>query len=396
MPPEDKVQGDYRLIQDDVALAAACRELASSDYLAIDTEFVGERSYFPRLELFQITGGGLTYLIDVRALRNEQPLCDLLAGSALKILHAGGQDLKIVNLRYGFVPEPVFDTQVAAALLGYGHQVGLTALVLSVIEKTAVSGQTVSDWSTRPLDEDQLAYAASDVEHLRQLQVRLEEKLVKRGRLEWFAEEQATRLSSIQSPAAADRDLFWRVKGSNSLGREDLAVLRELTAWRETEARRRDVPRNHVVRDDALLDLARIKPLDSTEASRSRRINPRFYDGNRQELTGAIERAKALPPDQWPQRTENDHPDLPAGLAELLKAVLRSSAQRHDISPAMIANSADLQDLLVHRADLSQCGIPLLKGWRHEIAGCDLVRLLEGKSAVRVGPDGGLSCDEAG
>ncbi len=396
MPPEDKGQGDYRLIQDDVALVAACRELAFGDYLAIDTEFVGERSYFPRLELFQIRGGGLTYLIDVRAVRNEQPLRDLLAGSALKILHAGGQDLKIVNLRYGFVPEPVFDTQVAAALLGYGHQVGLTALVLSVLGKNAVSGQTVSDWSARPLDEDQLAYAASDVEHLRPLQLHLEGELLKRERRDWFAEEQAARQSSIRSPATADRDLFLRVKGSNSLGREDLAVLRELTAWREAEARRRDVPRGHVVRDDALLDLTRIKPLDKTEASKSRRINPRFFESYRQELTGAIERALALLPDQWPQRAGNDHLNLPAGLAELLKAVLRSCAARHDISPAMIANSADLQDLLVHRADLSQCRSPLLTGWRHEIAGRDLVHLLEGKTAVRVGPDGGLSCDETG
>ena len=215
-------------------------------------------------------GEGLTCLIDVRAVQNEQPLSELLAGSAPKILHAGGQDLKILNLRYGFVPEPVFDTQVAAALLGFGHQAGLTALVLSALGRKAVSGQTVSDWSARPFSEDQLAYAASDVEHLRPLQLLLKGKLERRGRLAWFAEEQAAQLSSIGSPATADREMYLRVKGFNSLGREDLAVLRELTAWREMEARRRDVPRGQIVRDDALTDLARIKPLDTAEASKSR------------------------------------------------------------------------------------------------------------------------------
>lgn len=387
----------FVLVEDDRALAAACRVLATAERLAVDTEFVREKYYYPRLEMLQITGSndGVVYLIDTQAIRQLGPLRDLMAGPALKIFHAADQDLEILLQELGAVPEPIFDTQVAAALLGFGAQASLVALVRAALGRTAVTGQSVSDWSARPFHDDQLAYAASDVEHLHDLHSHLAGALAARGRTPWFDEEQGIRVTSAKEGSLPDDELFWRVKDGGSLGGRDLAVLRELTIWREEEARRRNVPRRTVFQDEALVDVARLKPRTRQQAAKSRRINPGYYNRHQDEITAAMDRAMALPREQWPQRPMGERPDIPTGLMELCQALLRTEAEQQEIAPTVIARTADLQDLVIRRNAPDRDRNPLAHGWRHEIAGRKLIQLLSGQLIVRVGSDGQLMFEES-
>lgn len=382
----------YQLIENGAELERLCREFAKAERLAVDTEFVREKSYFPRLEVLQISDGNRIILIDVPAVGNLQPLRELFVEApVLKIFHAADQDIDILNGELGAAPAPIFDTQIAASLLGYGQQVSLANLVRTVLEKEVISGQSVSDWTARPLTVEQLHYAASDVEHLHALHAVLLEGLRSRGREGWYEDEQAQRVASITAPGVPDEELYRKVKDWASLSRQELAVLRELAQWREQTARQRNCPRRSVLTDDGLIDIARFQPNTKAKAARLRRVNPGQINRYFEELQEVIRRGRAVPKDQWPEKPKGERRDLPTGLVEICRALLRAEADRHEIAAAVVATNSDLQDLLNNRDRLEEkTGNPLMHGWRYELVGKQLVDLLQGRLVVRVGEEGDL------
>ncbi|MBI5154838.1 ribonuclease D, partial [Candidatus Poribacteria bacterium] len=315
--------GGFVLVESQAALAEFCEHLDSCRLLAVDTEFVGERSYYPSLELIQISNGsGLTGLIDVQQTRDLAALGRILTDPKReKIFHAASQDAAILTREFGAPPAPLFDTQLAAAMAGLGAQVSYTNLVQDVLGVRLGKSQTVTDWSRRPLTESQLHYAAEDAAHLHALRERVLERLGRMGRIEWYREEQRVRLASNSSEdEPEDGDRFRTVKDWAKLTGKHLAVLQALSAWREQYARSRNLPRRSVLSDAALLALARHIPSKREDARDLRNAPPgqvfRFID----ELLPVIREAAALPSSQWPKRQPPQPRDIPAGFVELIQA----------------------------------------------------------------------------
>lgn len=392
MPAPDSEEDVLPLVDSPAALAQLCARFADAPRLAVDTEFVREKYYYPRLELAQISDGKQIALIDVPAAGDLKPLAKLLANPrALKIFHASDQDLEVLQLALGIAPLPIFDTQVAAALLGYGHQISLSNLVRMIAGVTSGTTQSVSDWTHRPFSPEQLVYAAADVRHLHLLHDRLTEDLKTRGRTNWYEDEQKDRVQTmVHDPDTPDTELYRRVKDWSSLSRRELAVLRELAIWRENTARQRNLPRRTIFTDEGLLDLARFQPDNRAKAQKLRRLNPGQFNRYFDELMVAIKKAQALPSDEWPEKPVGERQEIPTGLLELCQALLRTMAERHDIAPTVLATSGELQQLILHRTAPKSDEIPLLHGWRYEVAGRHLVALLQGRMQVVVGADGNL------
>ncbi|CAN5394474.1 ribonuclease D [soil metagenome] len=373
-------------------LAEVCAKMAPSRRLAIDTEFVGEKYYYPRLELLQLADEHIIALIDAPAIADLSPLAELLGDpKRLKILHAAGQDLEIMKRALGRDPLPIFDTQVAASMLGQGAQISLAGLIKGVLGVDVSGKQTTSDWTHRPLSQDQLEYAAEDVRHLLDLHDVLSSELKLHGRNSWYEDEQESRVrTALSEDARPDREFYSRVKDWMSLRGKELAVLRELAEWRELTARSRNQPRKTILTEEGLIELARFQPLTKEAAQKLRRVNVGQIVKNFPELKRCIETGRALPKDQWPVKTTGERPDIPTGLLELCQALLRSVAEASQIAPTVLATTSDLQQLITRRADLDSLDNPLLTGWRRDLAGQKIVDLLRGRIQVTVNEDGGL------
>lgn len=378
----------HRYVADDEALRHLCERLAASPRLGLDTEFVGEETFIPRLELIQLATEGDTAIIDVPAVSTLTPLGEILADPGIpKVFHAGRQDLDLLHLHVGVVPAPIFDTQIAAAMVGYGTQIGYAQLVQRVFGKTIVKAQTLTDWRRRPLSEDQLAYAAADVEFLLPLQAHLQQRLHALHRVAW-AREEFERLASTRAEISSDpRMRYERVRGWEALKPRARAVLRELTAWREAEARRRNVPRGRVLRDDLLLELARTAPATIEVLRAMRGLGPSVVDRYGETLLSLIREGLAVPESEHPRAPKTSRPEPEtAGRTELLQAVVKACAQRASIAPTLLATSADLQALIQAGARRDELDLPLLKGWRRQVAGEPVLQVLDGKKSVRVDP----------
>ncbi len=382
-----------RYIADQHHLHALCQQLAECRRVGLDTEFVGEETFVPKLELIQVSMGPHSVAIDVRGVESLSPLGEILAGDhILKVLHAGRQDMEIFRTHLGLELTPIFDTQVAAAMVGYGTQIGYAQLVQRVFGKELEKSHTLTNWSHRPLTQEQIAYALADVDYLLPLHEHLERELTALGRIEWCKEECER---SISQPFDASRDpkrRYERIRGWDRLKPPSVAVLRELAAWREEEARRRNVPRGRVARDEALLELARRKPKSVDELRTLRGLSPSVVDRYSETLFGLIRSGLSVPKSELPQipRTPKVEPDA-AGRVELLQAVLKACARQAAIAPTLLATVADLQALVSEKGDKESLDIPLLKGWRRELAGDTVLRVLTGDAAVAIDPKtGGL------
>ncbi|MCE9536439.1 MAG: ribonuclease D, partial [Nitrospirae bacterium] len=336
------------------ALEALCLILRQSPRLALDTEFVGEDTFIPRLELIQVATAATAAVIDFPAVQASGSLdvfWELVCDPKIeKIVHAGRQDLDLFATHAGQIPKPFFDTQIAAAMVGYGAQVAYANLVQRLHGTKLEKAHTFTNWSARPLSDDQIAYALEDVEFLLPIHTHLQDRLSSLGRLEWVSEEFARLESAVGEKSREPQERYQRIRGWDTLKPKGAVVLRELAAWREAEARRRNVPRGRVMRDEVLLQLARHPPKSVHELRGLRGVHSSEVDRHGEQLLATITSALALPSSAWPEVPRERKPDPEStGIVELLQAVLKARAAEQGIAPTMLATSSDLQTLVEAR-----------------------------------------------
>ncbi len=374
------------------ALATLCAALRSAPYVAVDTEFVRERTYYARLCLVQIAHGTHAAVIDPLAPGIDlAPLHALLAdASVLKVFHAAGQDLEIFSVAMGSVPAPVFDTQIAASVLGYGESPGYGALVSAVLGVHLDKASQRADWSKRPLTERLVAYALGDVTHLCKVYDALSAQLFGRGRTEWVAEEMRA-LSDPTRYRVLPEDAWRRVKLRNADPRA-LAIVRELAAWRETTAMARDLPRGWVLHDESLGEIALQAPQTADALAQVRSMKPAFARGPDGEAILAIVARVLASPATWPEVPARRAPSEPQdAMVALLGALLRARCEAEGVAPRIVATQSDLEQL----AASADARIPALEGWRRDFFGDDALALREGRLTL-TGGEGGVKIERVG
>ncbi|MGQ0811764.1 MAG: ribonuclease D [Nitrospiraceae bacterium] len=376
-------------IDDPTDLERLCRQWQHSARLAIDTEFVGEDSFIPRLELIQVASVDAAAAIDFPALHAKSSmncLWEIIRDPSIeKVVHAGRQDLELFAVHAGQIPTPFFDTQIAAAMVGYGSQIAYAGLVQRVHGTKLAKSHTFTNWSQRPLTEEQITYALDDVQYLLPIHDHLRARILSLGRTEWLREEFGRLHTSLGEKAQHPQDRWRRIRGWENLKPRSAAVLREVTAWREDEARRRNVPRNRVMRDEVLLQLARQAPRRVEELRAIRGVHPAEAERNGEALLARIKRAHALPATEWPDVPHERKPEPEAdGQVEFLQALLKTCALEANIAPSLLATTADLQALVDAKRDRSALDLPILRGWRRQLVGEKLLDLLAGKLTMSI------------
>ena len=372
----------HPVVTDTKTLADLCARLADAPFVCVDTEFMRENTFFPDLCLVQVASPTEAAAIDPKADIDLTPLLDLLVkAEVLKVFHAGGQDLEIIYNLTGKTPTPLFDTQIAAMALGLGEQVSYANLVASYTSATLDKGARFTDWARRPLDKRQLDYAVCDVTYLAELFPKMLERLKKTGRGAWLDEEMM-RLGDPANYANAP-ELAWKRLRLPNRKPEVLGRLKALAAWREREAREKDVPRGRIMKDETLADLAGSPPRRQDDLARVRGLSAAWGNNNiGQRLIGAIEAATPMSPDEMPPR-EAARPGLTPDsslVADLLKLLLKVRAKEADVAPKLIARSDDLEALAAGVRE----GLPMLSGWRNEVFGMDALALVEGRLGFAV------------
>jgi ribonuclease D len=370
-----------RLISTTEDLAQVCKRLRQHDYVAVDTEFIREQTYWPRLCLIQLAGPQDEALVDpLQPGISLEPFFALMADErVVKVFHAARQDLEIVWNLARLIPRPIFDTQVAAMVCGFGEAVSYVNLVKQVTGRDLDKSSRFTDWSRRPLSQKQLVYALGDVLHLRDIYLHLKAELEREGRTDWLAEEMAelTEPGTYEVvPEEAWRRLKLRVKN-----RKGLAVLIELAAWRERLAQAQDVPRNRILRDEALYDIAGHAPTETAALSELRTLSEGFAKSARaKDIIEAVKRGlardmKTVPP----LRSGLPLPADKVALVDLLRVLLKTCAARRKVAPRLIADGDDLERIAVEDAP----DVAALKGWRYEMFGVHAQDLKRGALALK-------------
>jgi ribonuclease D len=368
----------HSLITNSDELKSLVERLSQHPFVAVDTEFMRENTYWPELCLIQVASPEEAAAIDPLADLDLKPLLDLLVENeeVLKVFHAGGQDLEIIHNLTGKVPHPLFDTQIAAMALGHGEQIGYSNLIESLLGHSLDKGARFTDWSRRPLDKRQIDYAIADVTHLATVFPKMVEKLRRNGRGAWLDEEME-RLADPSSFAFEPEDAWKRLK-LPSRNPSVLGRLKALAAWRETEARSKNMPRGRIVKDDTLGELVLHPPKTQDDLGRIRGLSAGWRSNDiGQRLMNALDNAKPLEPDELPDR-EPRRPGLTkdaALVSDLLKLLLKIRAKESGVAAKLIARADDLEALAAGvRKDLN-----ILKGWRFEEFGRDALDLVEGR-----------------
>jgi len=361
-------------------LAAFCKSAAEHEYVTVDTEFLRERTYYSKLCLIQLAyrGDGETDAVLVDPLSDQlslDPLLDLFRDeSVVKVFHAARQDLEIFYIDHGVIPKPLFDSQVAAMVAGFGEQVGYETLVRKIAKQSLDKSSRFTDWSRRPLSDSQKVYALADVTHLRVIYEFLRMRLEETGRDKWVEEEIATLLAP-ETYVTQPEDAWMRVKTRSNAPRF-LAIVKELAKFREAYAQERNVPRSRVYKDDALVELASTKPKDMTDLSRSRLLLREARKGDIADgILKAVHRAQSLPKEQLPEvDTARQSPQVNPALADLLRVLLKAKTEASGVASKLIASAAELDALAAGNRD-----VPALSGWRREVFGEDALRLCDGR-----------------
>ncbi|WP_427023007.1 ribonuclease D [Aureimonas ureilytica] len=363
------------------ALSDACRTLAKAEFVTVDTEFIRETTFWPELCLIQMASDDLAVLVDPLAEGIDlQPFFELMADtSVLKVFHAARQDLEIIHKLGGLIPAPLFDTQVAAMVCGFGESIAYDQLVARTTKGRIDKTSRFTDWRRRPLSPEQLEYALGDVTYLRDAYRFLAKALEVEGREDWLADEMAV----LSDPGTYDihPDDAWKRLKLRIRKPIELAVLKEIAAWREREARAKDQPRSRILKDDALYEIAQQQPRDEQALSRLRTVSKGFERSNAgRELLAAVARAHAIPKSQLPPIPKP--PALPEGTAaavEFLRVLLKIVVEERGVAGRLIASSDDLEKLAV---DGDKAEVPALQGWRRELFGARALELLAGQTAL--------------
>ena len=362
-------------------LSALCLMLAKKPYVTVDTEFLRDRTYYPRLCLIQIAAAG-TDAVAVDPLADGIDLAPLLAlmqdKNVVKVFHAARQDLEIFYNLTGKIPAPLFDTQVAAMVCGHGDQIGYNNLVHDICGVRLDKGAQFTDWSRRPLSPRQLSYALDDVTYLRDVYESLKTRLAESGRLSWVQEEMAI----LTDPATYENppEKAWERIKVKSVRPDVLAVLQAVADWREREAQRRDIPRGRVLKDEVLADIAVHPPKTVEHLCRIRNISADMAKSRHgKALLDAVKKGLDTPKDRQPAIIHKDRfpPDMAAAL-EMLKMLLRIQSSKHGVAAKLIASSADLERVALD----PQADIPAMKGWRYDVFGQEAQKMFSGKLAL--------------
>lgn len=369
-----------QLVTSTPVLAALCARLAREPYIAVDTEFMRDRTYWPKLCLIQVAGAREAAAIDPLASGLDlTPLLDLMVEPRVrKVFHACRQDLEIFwLLMKGRVPEPIYDTQVAAMVCGFGEEVAYDTLVQKLAKARLDKSFRFTDWSRRPLSEAQIAYALADVTYLRTIYEELVRRVEAAGRTSWVEEE----LARISDPAQFEQppEEAWRRLRVRSRDRRFLAVVRALAAWRERTAQARDLPRQRVLRDDLLLEIAAHRPRTVEELRGHERIS--LDRASALEVVAAINEALALPETALPEPEEQPEPPRGIGpLVDMLKLLLKLCCDRAEVAQRMVASASDLEAIALD----DNAPVPALTGWRRQIFGEAALALKHGRIALTV------------
>lgn len=366
------------------ALQALASSLDTCDWIAVDTEFERSRTYYPQLCLLQVADAGRIACIDPLAIDDLSPIAEVLANTRVrKVFHAASQDLEVLYQTLGVMPAPVFDTQLAAALLGHPDQIGYARLVKALLNVELEKAHTRADWTKRPLSEAELAYAADDVRYLRGVYEALVDELARRNRSDWLDADFQS-LTDPQRYSVEPEQAFRRVRGWSRLRPSQQQVLARLAAWRENEAMTRDRPRRWVMKDDVLQDVARRRPTNAQALEQIRGITDKTVQRHGEALLEAVRAGRAAPAEPLAQAQRRLAPEQEP-LVDILMAALRQCAAEADLAPAALANRKDLERLVAGERDLA-----LLAGWRRRAAGECLLGLLSGETSLQV-KDGRLA-----
>jgi ribonuclease D len=370
-----------RIVDNTEALTAFAAELANAPYLALDTEFLRDQTYYPKLCLIQVAAPGIEGIIDPLAPGIDlKPFYELIARpDIVKVLHAGRQDIEIFYLQGGVLPDPLFDSQIAAMVCGFGDAASYETLARKVAHVEIDKSARFTDWSHRPLSKRQLEYALADVTHLRVIYEWMKAKLEKTGRAAWVAEE----VAALQDPNLykLDPELAWKRLKPRSSNKRFLAVLAAMAAWREREAQARDIPRGRVLKDEALTEIA-AHPPENPEALERIRAVPKGFANSRlgKGLTEAIAYGMTAEPpegavaDNKQRRRREPSP----AVMDLLKTLLRLRAEAVGVAPRLIANADDIERLAANEDE----DVAALSGWRNEVFGKDAIALRRGDLAI--------------
>lgn len=363
-------------------LEAACLDLANADFITIDTEFLREKTFWPKLCLIQLASPDRALIVDPLAKDIDlAPFFKLMADeSVLKVFHAARQDLEIVFHLGDLIPKPIFDSQVAAMVLGYGDSIAYDALVNKITGNHIDKTSRFTDWSRRPLSEQQLNYALADVTHLRDVYLDLFSQLEEQGRASWLNEEMA--ILEARETYDIHPDDAWKRLRNRMRKPQDLAILQRLAAWRENLARARDVPRGRVLKDDALYEIAQQKPRDQSALGRLRTI-PKGWE--RSELGGslmtALQEAYDIPKEDWPEIIRHKPaPEGTAAASDMLRVLLKTIVEQEGVAAKVIASGDDLDKIA---AKGEEATVAALSGWRRELFGNKALKLINGELALK-------------
>ncbi|MEK9629544.1 MAG: ribonuclease D [Nitrospinota bacterium] len=367
-----------------------CESLESSDVLAVDTEFVRERTYFHRIGLIQVAGKNSCAAIDPILLDDLTPLLEILKDpKKLKVFHAARQDLEILVRLCGSVIPPVFDTQVAAALVGWGSQISFAKLIQKAIGKHIHKSETYTNWCRRPLSESQIKYALDDVRYLMPAYEKLVQRLKQLKRTDWVAGE----IKNWEDPATFalpdPQTRYLKIKSLRSLKPRNLAVLRELAAWRENLAVSRNCLAKSIIRDEALLEIARKMPKDVKELSGLRGFHHKEVGKSGAAIINAIKKGNEVPESELPKLPESDGHSTTRGIEELLSAFVQIRSEELKIEPSVLADRKRIHFFATHfEKKLNMEDNFLLQGWRRECIGEPMLKLLNGEVGLKINPSG--------
>jgi len=368
-------------IDTEVELISFCQTIADTAWMTVDTEFLREKTYSPQLCLIQVATDEHIACIDPLTISNLDPILDLIYNPNITVVfHAARQDLELLYLIRGSLPSNLFDTQIAATILGYGDQIGYGNLVKQCIDVDLDKAHSRTDWTKRPLDPAQIEYAADDVRYLRDVYKLLTSQLTEKKRTHWLDDDFAL-LTSIDT-YKSNPDTIWRkVKGFGRLKGLQLAILQRLAAWREARAIKSNRPRRWILKDDVLLDLAKLAPESIEKFSMIRSLESSTINRYGEALLAEIKQAKALDKDQWPVlRKTKPLSQQQNAIVDALMALVRKYCDEQSIAPVAVVSRKEIERMVSGETDL-----PILQGWRNEIVGQHLKDFLDGKLSITAG-----------